>query len=160
MSKLETVLEGIAFGEAPRWHNGRLVFSDMHTGRVLALNSDGTTELICNVSEQPSGIGWDQHGRMLIVSMKDRRLLRLNLDGTIEQVADLHGHAPWHCNDMVVSAQGRAYIGNFGFDLDGGGTFATTDLILVDTDGSARTVAEMAGRIETIRVQTPGAGMP
>ena len=32
--------------------------------------------------------------------------------------ADLNGVATFHCNDMVVDGQGRAYVGNFGFDLD------------------------------------------
>ena len=70
--------------------------------------------------ECPSGLGWLPDGRLLVVSMHDRRLLRLDPDGLTE-VADLSELATWHCNDMVVDAVGRAYIGNFGFDLDGGG---------------------------------------
>ena len=31
---------------------------------------------------------------------------------------DLAGVAAHHANDMVVDGQGRAYVGNFGFNLD------------------------------------------
>ena len=55
---------------------------------------------------------------MLVVSMLDRKLLRLEPDGLVEH-ADLSAIATFHCNDMVVDAHGRAYVGNFGFDLDG-----------------------------------------
>ena len=80
-------------------------------------------------------------GRLLIVSMTDRRLLRL--DGqALTEVADLSSLAPFHCNDMVVDARGRAYIGNFGFDFAAKQTPRTTHLILVQPDGQARVVAD------------------
>ena len=120
MSDCITLLDGLAFGEAPRWHKGRLYFSDMHRGLVLALNADGTTEVICTVANQPSGLGWDPAGNLMIVSMKDRRLLRQDTNGSLVELADLSALALWHCNDMVVDRHGRAYVGNFGFDLDGG----------------------------------------
>ena len=66
---------------------------------------------------QPSGLGWLPDGRMLVVSMHDRRVLRLEADGTLVEHADLSGIATCHCNDMVVDGKGRAYVGNFGFDL-------------------------------------------
>jgi sugar lactone lactonase YvrE len=43
---------------------------------------------------------------------------------------------------MVVDAGGNAYVGNFGFDLDGaGGGPAAADLALVRPDGTAEVVA-------------------
>ena len=54
---------------------------------------------------------------MLIVSMTDRLLLRLESDALVVH-ADLSDIATFHCNDMVVDGVGRAYVGNFGFDLD------------------------------------------
>ena len=57
-------------------------------------------------------------------------------------MADLSALAPFHCNDMVVDARGRAYIGNFGFDMLARATPRPTGLILVEPDGRARVVAE------------------
>jgi sugar lactone lactonase YvrE len=140
MREFSTLIDGLSFTECPRWRDGRLWISDFYTHRVLAISMDGSPETIAEVPEQPSGLGWLPDGRMLIVSMKDRRILRREHDGTLAGHADLFDLAPWHLNDMVVDVQGRAYVGNFGFDLMGGGAARTTNLIRVDPDG-ARTVA-------------------
>ena len=71
--------------------------------------------------EQPSGLGWLPDGSLLVVSMRDRRVLRRAPDGAVTEHADLSGHRGGHLNDMVVDAPGRAYVGNFGFDLMAGG---------------------------------------
>jgi sugar lactone lactonase YvrE len=118
MSKGELVLDGIYFGEGPRWRDGRLWFSDFFAHAVKAVDLDGNVDTICEVAGQPSGLGWLPDGRLLVVSMTDRRLLRLEPDGALVEHADLSGIATYHCNDMVVDAAGRAYVGNFGFDLD------------------------------------------
>jgi sugar lactone lactonase YvrE len=135
-----TVLTGLCFGEGPRWHDGRLYLSDMHDHRVLALNADGSVQTIVSVEHWPSGLGWTPAGDLLVVSMTDRRLLRY--DGSVlTEVADLTGLASFHCNDMVVDRVGRAYIGNFGFDLHSAAPFKAAELVRVDPDGSARIVA-------------------
>ena len=134
----KTLLDGLLFPECPRWRNGRLYFSDMHSGRVIALAPDGKTEDIVHVAGGPAGLGWRPDGEMLVVSMRDRRLLKANLD----VVAELGTFAPFHCNDMVVDHSGRAYIGNFGFDLFGGEEPKPTCLLRVDTDGGVHVVAE------------------
>jgi sugar lactone lactonase YvrE len=135
------LVEGLRFPEGPRWHDGRLFVSDQHDRRVLAISPDGTVETIVEVPECPSGLGWLPDGRMLIVSMEDRKLLRLDPDGLTE-VADLSALATWHCNDMVVDAVGRAYVGNFGFDLDGGVDPVPAVIVRVDPDGSTHVVAD------------------
>jgi sugar lactone lactonase YvrE len=56
-------------------------------------------------------------GSMLIVAMTSRRVLKRSLGGKISVHADLGGIAAYHCNDMVVDATGRAYVGESGFDL-------------------------------------------
>jgi len=139
---LETrvLLDGLAFGEGPRWHNGRLWFSDMHAYQVMTVDLSGRTEIIVRVPGQPSGLGWLPDGRLLVVSMTDRRLLRLESGGLVE-AADLSKLASYHCNDMVVDRQGRAYIGHFGFDSSSQ-PFASAEVILVTLDGRARVVAE------------------
>jgi sugar lactone lactonase YvrE len=139
--RLETVAEGLSFLEGPRWHDGRLFASDFYNHRVLAFQSDGKYETVVEVPNQPSGLGWLPDGRMLVVSMKDRRVMRLEGGGLIEH-ADLSGLATGHCNDMVVDTSGRAYVGNFGFDLMGGGERADAVLVRVDPDGTTTVVAE------------------
>jgi sugar lactone lactonase YvrE len=138
------VLDGLVFPEGPRWRDGRLVFSDMHDQRVVSLDlASGAHETVCTVPNQPSGIGWLPDGRMLVVSMTDRRVLRLEPDGALVEHVDLSELAPYHCNDMVVDEQGRAYVGNFGFEIFAEPiTPRTTTLVRVDPDGTAVVAAD------------------
>ena len=138
---LSTLLDHLAFPECPRWHEGRLWFSDMHDRKVLAVTEDGQTEVIVETSDMPAGLGWLPDGRLLVVSVTERKLLRLDPGGLVE-VADLSELAPFHCNDMVVDAQGRAYIGNYGFDIDAGAEPTSTTLVCVDPDGDAWVAVE------------------
>jgi sugar lactone lactonase YvrE len=94
------------------------------------------------VPKQPSGLGWLPDGRLLVVSMRDRKLLRREHDGALVTHADLSGEVDYHLNDMVVDQQGRAYVGNFGFDLMGGAPVQSTSIHRVDPDGTTRPVAE------------------
>jgi len=110
--------DGIFFGEGPRWHDGRLWFSDFYASRVYSVSLEGdlTTEL--ELEGRPSGLGWMPDGSLLVVRMELREVWRRWPNGRFERHADLTGHSAFLCNDMVVDAQGRAYVGNFGFDLD------------------------------------------
>lgn len=139
---VEVVADGFCFTEGPRWHEGRLWFSDMHDGWVCALTPHGQLERIARVEHEPSGLGWLPDGRLLVVSMQDRRLIRREMDGTFVAHADLGELATFHCNDMVVDGKGRAWVGNFGFDLHGGAAPTATVLIRVDPDGSVHCAAE------------------
>jgi sugar lactone lactonase YvrE len=146
MTELETVIDGLAFPEGPRWHDGRLWFSDQHAHQVLAVEPGGPVEEIVRVEQQPSGLGWTPDGHPLIVSMIDRRLLRLDNgpsgERRLSEVADLSALAEFHCNDMVVSADGRAYVGNFGFDLDRGERPRPATILAVAPDGTASIAAD------------------
>ncbi len=137
----DILLDGLYFPEGPRWHEGKLWFSDMHGHRVMTVGLEGRAETAVEVPAAPSGLGWLPDGRLLVVSMEDRRLLRLDPSGLTE-VADLSGLAAFHCNDMVVDAQGRAYVGNFGFDLHGGAPPVPAPIILVLPNGAARIAAD------------------
>ncbi len=141
MRTLKVLTGGLAFPEGPRWRDGKLFFSDMHAHQVLTVDMAGKREVICEVPARPSGLGWLPDGRMLVVSMTDRKLMRLDRDG-LKTAADLSKLAPFDCNDMVVDARGRAYVGNFGFDLHAGETPRGTTLVMVAPDGIARIVAE------------------
>jgi sugar lactone lactonase YvrE len=135
------IAEGLVFPEGPRWHDGELWFSDMLGAVVMRVAVDGSLHRVHEVPEQPSGLGWLPDGRLLVVSMRDRRLLQFE-HGSASVVADLSRLATQPCNDMVVDAKGRAYIGNFGFDLPGGASVAPTGLILVAPGGEPRVVAD------------------
>jgi len=135
------LLEDLTFPEGPRWHEGRLWFSDFYAHEVIAVDMAGQRETIVKVPGQPSGLGWTPDGRLLVVSMTDRRLLRLDPDGLVE-VADLSALANYHCNDMVVDGDGGAYVGNFGFNSHDGSEFKAADLIRVDPDGGVSVAAE------------------
>jgi sugar lactone lactonase YvrE len=127
--------------ESPRWRGNRLLASDFHTHRVLAFGLDGTGETLHELPGQPSGIGVDPHGRLLVVSMHDRRLLREER-GRLVVHADLTALAPGPLNDMLVDPLGRAYVGNFGSDLEAGALLAPTCIARVDPAGSAAIAAE------------------
>lgn len=149
-----TVLRsGLHFGEGPRWHDGRLWYSDFYDHAVHAIDTDGNDERIVEVPGQPSGLGWMPDGSMLVTSMTDRQVLRF--DGTtVHPHADVSAHAGWWANDLVVSADGTAWVGNFGFDLDallaehgiegvlGDPGPTPTVLCRVDPDGSVSVAAD------------------
>lgn len=141
MTTPSVLLDGLCFGEGPRWHDDKLWFSDMHAYRVMTVDLNGSAENVLEVAGQPSGLGWLPDGRLLVVSMTDRRLLRLDPEGLVE-VADLSDIATFNCNDMVVDAQGRAYVGNFGWDIFAPGDPVPAKLTLVQPDGTVRVVAE------------------
>jgi sugar lactone lactonase YvrE len=139
---LRTILGGLAFGEAPRWRDGRLWFSDMHAREVIAVTPGGERETILTAPGPVSGLGWLPDGRLLVVSMEDRKLMRREADGRLVEHADLSSIATFHCNDMVVDAAGRAYVGNFGFPLYPRGETVAARLARVDPDGSVHEAAD------------------
>ena len=151
MTRAALVAEGLRFGEGPRWHDGRLWFSDFYDHAVKSMDADGSIRTELEIDDQPSGLGWLPDGRLLVVAMRSRRLLRRDPDG-VRLHADLSGVATHLANDMVVDAQGRAYVGNFGFALDEAlaargveGVLAehpTARLARVDPDGSVHVAAE------------------
>jgi sugar lactone lactonase YvrE len=156
MADTTVLREGLRFGEGPRQGpDGRLYYSDFYDHEVRAFDlATGEEEVVCAVPGQPSGLGWLPDGRLLVVSMRDRKVLRLEDDGLVEH-ADLTGIATFHANDMLVDAQGRAYVGNFGFDLhaaiaaggeapmlEPGWVAPGTSLALVRPDGSVEVAAE------------------
>ena len=108
---------------------------------MLTVTPGGTLETIVEIPQRPSGLGWTPDGALLVVSMLDRRLLRVE-GGKPRMVADLSALATGPCNDMVVDAAGRAYVGNFGFDRHRGEPPRTTCLARVDPDGRVTRAAD------------------
>lgn len=141
MSGLDIVVDGLTFAEAPRWREGKLWFSDFYSHRVMTVDSARRVETVLEVPQRPSGLGWTPDGALLVVSMLDRRLLRVE-GGRARLLADLSSIATGPCNDMVVDAAGRAYVGNFGFDRHRGEPERTACIACVDTDGRVIVAAE------------------
>ena len=139
-SDWEVAADGLAFPEGLRWHDGHLYYSDVFARTVHRLGSDGESETLAEVPAMPSGLGFRPDGTLLVVSIADRTVLAVGPDGT-SVVADLSALASGHCNDMLVDPAGRAYVGNFGYDLIGGADPAPAELLMVDVDGSVLEVA-------------------
>jgi sugar lactone lactonase YvrE len=155
-----TLVAGRFFCEGPRWHDGRFWFSDFYAHEIcsVGLEGDVRTEVTLDGDERPSGLGWLPDGRLLFVAMVSRRVMRREHDGTVVEHADLGAIATFHCNDMLVDDDGRAYVGNFGFDLDerleamgpeallgaiaADRTPYTARLAVVDPDGAVRVAAD------------------
>lgn len=127
--------DGFMFLESPRWHDGQIFVSDFYAHRVFAIEESGAARVVCEVPNQPSGLGFAPDGSMLVVSMLDRRILRMR-GGTLELYADLSQLVDHALNDMLVDRAGRAYVGNLGFDARGGASIAPTCLLVVQPDGS------------------------
>ena len=140
MHQLRPLLQGLVFPEGPRWHAGKLWFSDMHAHQVRTVDIEGHAEDVIEVPTWPSGLGWLPNDELLIVSMTDRKLLRYSC-GELNVHADISQLASYYCNDMVVGGEGRAYVGNFGFDFFSGTAQKPAELVLVDPNGSARVAA-------------------
>ena len=132
----EILLTGLAFGEGPRWRDGYLWFSDFYRHGIFRVDENGTEELVLEVPTQPSGLGWLPNGNLVFVSMLDRCLKQMDPTGEVSAHADLSHIAGGPCNDMVVGADGTAYVGNFGFEQ--GEDFAQATLAIVDADGTTR----------------------
>lgn len=139
---IRTIAGEFVYPECPRWHDGHLWFADQHAGLVHVLGSDGVRRESFTVPGGPSGMGWLPDGDLLVVSMHERKLFRRNAAGKLTLHADLAGVHPFHSNDMVVDAGGRAYVGNIGFDFYAGQPPAPTVLAMVAPDGSVSVAAD------------------
>lgn len=152
-----TLTDGIHFAETPTpGPDGRVYVSDFYAHEVLAIDVEtGAKESILTVPAQPSGLGWLEDGSLLVVSMRDRRVLRRHSDGSVHEYADLSAHTEGCANDMYVAHDGRAWVGDFGFDFYGmlerepeadplfgpGANPPTASLVTIDAKGAVRTAA-------------------
>lgn len=135
-----TLVRGFAYPECPRWHDGWLWFSDQHDGYIRAMTANGLITLALEIPGRPSGLGWLPNGDLLVTSMEQRCLYRWNGE-QLSLHADLSALHPGESNDMVVAANGNAYVGNIGFDFNGGEEPRPTTLVQVSPDGQCREAA-------------------
>jgi sugar lactone lactonase YvrE len=137
---MDVWMDGIVFGESPRWHDGRLWFSDWGAGRVWSVAAGAEPRLEAEVGSLMC-IDFLPDDRLLLVSPDAGGVLRREPDGTTVLHADLSGITASGWNDIVVDSQGRAYVNSIGFDFPAG-EFAPGLVALVTPDGTVATVAE------------------
>jgi sugar lactone lactonase YvrE len=136
----QTLLDGLAFGEGPRWHDGAFWFSDMHAYRVVRVDAAGTPETIFQHHRPVSGLGWLPDGQLLVVDM-DGDILRIDA-GTATTHADLRSIARFGVNDMITHPEGWSYVSQFGFDRHAGHEGAAPSvLVRADADGAVSAAA-------------------
>ena len=141
MPEPQMLMSGIAFGESPRWHDGRLWFADWGAQELIAVDLEGRSEVVVRVPSFPFCVDWLPDGRLLIVSARDRLLLRRESDGSLTTHADLSGLSDYPWNEIVVDGRGTAYVNNIGFEFPCG-EFAPGTVALLAPDGSVRQVAD------------------
>ncbi|MEJ3653629.1 SMP-30/gluconolactonase/LRE family protein [Actinomycetes bacterium KLBMP 9759] len=146
---MRVVLEGLAIGESPRWHDGRLWFCNWGPDELVAMTPDGECEVVAlDPSVRPHSIEWLPDGRMLVVPKDPAHqglLLRVEPGGEIVVHADLRPIAAgW--NEIVVDGLGNVYVNGSDFDflgfLKGGVEFVPGVIALVTPDGEVRKVAD------------------
>jgi sugar lactone lactonase YvrE len=143
LSEVHVLMSGIVFGEQPRWHDDRLWFSDWGPPEVIAVDLEGSSEVMLQAPSFPCCVDWLPDGRLLLVSAREGLLLRREWDGSIVTHGDLSSAStPPAGNELVVDGRGNAYINGGGFDLMAGEPFAPGVVALVTPDGSVRQVAD------------------
>lgn len=138
----QVVADHCLFTEDPRWHADQLYFSDTIAGRVCAVDSAGRLEVVAQLDDHCSGLGFMPDGELLIVSAGRRQLVLHCADGSLRLHADLSDLAPQGINDMVVDAQGRAYVGELRFDPAQPLAPVPGKLFLVQPDGTVEVAAD------------------
>jgi sugar lactone lactonase YvrE len=143
MPEPRVLMEGIVFGEQPRWHRDRLWFSDWGIPEVVAVDLDGNHQVTFSASSFPCCVDWLPDGRLLLVSPGEGRLLRHEPDGSVVTHGDLsRASTPIAGNELVVDGRGNAYVNGGGFNLMAGDAFAPGVVVLVTPDGSVEQVAD------------------
>jgi sugar lactone lactonase YvrE len=134
------IADKLGFVEGLRWYDGRLWGSDIALQQVIAIDVSRTpakVEVMLELDDQPSGLGWMPDGSLLVVAMRTREVLRF-LGGEVSVHVDLKGLVNDDLNDMVVDADGRAYVTNFGYNAEKHEAPAPTGIVIIEPDGRAR----------------------
>jgi sugar lactone lactonase YvrE len=142
---MEVLCSGYGLVESPRWHEGRLWFSDWTGGRIVAVDDSGETEVILEHRSLPMCFDFLPDGRLVLVSNQERALLTLEEDGRLAAYADLTAISELGCNDIVVDGRGLAFVNSPHFDFAAGpppGDVQPGRVGVVTPDGSVGVVAD------------------
>ncbi|HUG48022.1 MAG TPA: SMP-30/gluconolactonase/LRE family protein [Candidatus Limnocylindria bacterium] len=143
--EIRVLLDGFGMGESPRWHAGRLWFSDWGANQIVAVDLDGRREVIGpGGGESGWAVNWLPDGRMLVTGPE---LSRVEPDGSRVRHADLSRIAPYGVSEITVDGRGNAYVNTINFDFaDFNEVIASGQapgkIVLVTPDGEAREVAD------------------
>jgi sugar lactone lactonase YvrE len=138
------LLDGLAIGESPRWHDRRLWLCNWGAGEIVAVGLDGASEVVAQGPDLLGwSIGWLPDGRLLVTGQK---LVRVEPDGTQVQHADLGHISPYGWNELTVDGRGNVYVNTINFDFaEFDAALATGEapgkIALVTPDGETREVA-------------------
>src|SRR5262245_40699557 len=138
--EVQTLLAGRAFVESPRWHEGRLWFSDWLTREIIAVDLRGISEVMYRVPTFPFSMDWLPDGRLLVTSGTE--VLHGQSDGSLAPHADLANLCKKGLNEIVVDGRGNVYVNDVGFDLMAGENFTPGIIALLTPDGTVRQVAD------------------
>lgn len=140
---VQVLMTGLAFGESPRWHEGRLWLCNWGAQEVVAVDVLGNSEVVTRVpTTLPFCIDWLPDGRLLIVCGPEGVVLRMEPDGSMVTHSDLTGLSDKGWNEIVVDGRGNTYVNGGGFDLMAGEEFAPGIVALLSPGRSAREVAD------------------
>jgi sugar lactone lactonase YvrE len=144
-ASFDPVVENVFFPESPRWHGEELWFSDIY-GRAVARHADGVTSVVARLTDaNPSGLGWLPDGRLLVSAMQSQRLMATGPDATLVELADLTAVARGMPNDMAVTDEGFAFVGDGGYPVTGDYRLAQRrpgQMLRVTADGAIAQVAD------------------
>ena len=138
--QIATLIDGLAWPESPRWQDGYLWFSDVHNFRLMKIRPGEPAHVVAHIPGRPAGLGFMPDGRLLIATALDKKLWWVSAQGELELAVDLSGQVNGLLNDMVVDGNGRAWVGDTGFDLLKGEPEVPGNL-LTWAEGSAARVA-------------------
>ena len=142
MTEPKVLMTGLVIGESPRWHDGRLWFSNWGAQEIIAVDVYGRSELMARVPTTiPFSIDWLPDGRLLVVSGPEARLLGQEPDGTFVEHVDTSGLAVNNFNEIVVDGRGNIYV-NGVCEFDPTARVAPGIIALIATDGEVRRVAD------------------
>ncbi len=142
LTDFRTVLDDLVFPECPRWHDGRLWFTDMQDHCVVRIEPDGSATTIVRFDEVPGGIGWLPDGRLLVLLHESQRVMRVEADGSVSLHADVSELAYGTTNDMIVRSDGTAYLGDMGMRIhDPSITARPGQIVMVSPTGEASIAA-------------------
>ncbi len=111
-TRAETVVDKLAFPEAPLFVNEQLHWVEYISNRLMRL--DGETRTVLHEQEGcgHNGLSLSPNKQLVVICYESNEILYLDLDGNVvERVnADVNGEPFNHPNDIIFTDEGGAYI--------------------------------------------------